>query len=114
DARDRDVVDVELLLADEGEQEVERSRERGQLDDEQRVGILGPAAGSGAVRVRGEGGAHRSHCPVDGRKNRSTAVSIIVPSAIAGRIQLLRIPGAMYNTRMSTMMPYRDTCMYRN
>ena len=37
DARDRDVANVELLVADEREQEVERSGELGQLDDERAV-----------------------------------------------------------------------------
>jgi hypothetical protein len=37
DARDRDVVDVDLLVADERQQKVERSAELRELDDEGRV-----------------------------------------------------------------------------
>ena len=38
DARDRDVVDVDLLFANEREQQIERPGERRQLDDERRFG----------------------------------------------------------------------------
>ena len=37
DARDRNVVDVDLLFANEREQQIERTRERWQLDDERRI-----------------------------------------------------------------------------
>jgi hypothetical protein len=53
-ARDRDVVHVKPLVADEREQEVERPRERRQVDDE-RLAAAGAAGCAGAITRTGSG-----------------------------------------------------------
>src|SRR6185369_9637418 len=102
DVGDGDVVDVELLFANEREEQIERARERLELHDECIVGNLGRGVAVGRRSHR-----HRS-------TNRSTMLSILSPVACAGYIQVFNTPGVTYNSTISKMIPYREICTYRS
>src|SRR6185436_14730289 len=108
--RDRDVVDVDLLLADQREQEVERPREGGQLDDEARLGTAAAVSiGRKRVRERGVRG-YISHCASDGSENGSAHRKRNPPNASAGSIQMDRIRLPNPSSRMRMTIPYRPSC----
>src|SRR5688572_7456962 len=100
DACDGDVVDVDALIPDQGQQQVERPLELLQLDDKR----FADMCGSCRHRIPRSLG--------DLRKNGRTASKAGWPRALTGNITAdsAFFPASVQNSRRRTMMPYFPSC----
>src|SRR5207244_12173267 len=101
DLRDREVGDVELVLADEMQQQIERARELLELDDE-----------AGLVHGAG-GGRQRRHEPAPATiRNPPTTASPSCISRSAGQRKSVITPGASQLMSRIGMNPSMYSCRY--
>src|SRR6185312_8966737 len=109
DARDGNVGDLDLLFANQREQEIERPRELIQLDDERRVVDEVRVSRHGRLRHGlGGDGAHPNSPARNwlGTMYGKTGCMSNEKLTYAGFIQTLSKPTPKYNSAIRIMMPY--------